>query len=162
MIEFARGVRPRLPLQAMVRASKQQLNAKNNMNENEPRVPAGSPDGGQWTGGNVTHLSHTPIEKFDTSHVRSDQIAGVYFSKPGAPKWSEGHRQFQTTADISGAKLAPADVARSVYLDEMGKGRDYGKRTSERLASQGYHGVDLSKSEVVVWDTSKIKIVPKG
>ena len=131
-----------------------------NMNEDQPRVPAGSPEGGQWTGGNVIHQSHTPIEKFDTTHVRSDQIAGVYFSKPGAPTW-DSRRQYTQVVDISTAKLASPEHAKSVYLDEMGKSRDYGKRASERLAKEGYHGADLGKNEVVVWDTSKAKIVER-
>ncbi len=102
------------------------------------------------------HSSDTPISKFSTDNVAKHQIFGVYFSKPGIKPW--GNRKVLTQVSLDDISFAPQEVAKSVYLEEMGNGGDYGKATSLRLQEMGYDGADLGKNEVVVWNTDKIKI----
>jgi len=105
----------------------------------------------------VYHYSDTVIKNFSPDHARPYQIWGVYFAKEGAKEW--GNRRYKYTFETGKTRLCPSDIARETFLEESGKGKNFGKITSQILKKKGYQGVNIGKNEIVVFDISGMKLL---
>ena len=112
----------------------------------------------------VYHTAKEPIGQFGGGHAAGHQIQGIYFSTRSQDLWGTATgRPYSHEVELKDVKLADRKTAMDVYLDEMGKGKDYGRITTERLISMGYDGARLSDNEIVLFNPSKtfIKKVSK-
>jgi hypothetical protein len=145
MIEFARGVRPRLSLHAMVRARRTTTKHQNKMNEDQPRVPAGVPEGGQFAaeptaGGDMKltiNFPHSTPTKFSnpSEHYARERAKHPL---PENWQWSGGGQALNVKAETLAVKADGTIVNRHAL-----------PHLEQALRKQGEHAAaDFIKSQI--------------